>query len=1856
MQGPLVFTVPDDSPLTLRPGDGFVVLLNPVSADVKVATTSSDGHDSTSLAGWSIQDRFFWDSPGVGWIEASNLDAIRIIISGTDTDLTGTDLVVAEGATGSYTVALATEPSASVTVTISGQAGTDVSLDPRSLTFTTADWRVGQIVAVTAAQDLDAADDEVTLRHTTATVDDDYVGVSLDMSVTVDDDDPAGLVASTVLVGNRGQSGNQSATYSGDHAQAFTTGDNPGGYGVGSVTIISKDPENDPIDLKICEVDEGGVPTDVCLGLTAPDSFVQGPLVFTVPDSSPLTLARDTTYVVVFKAPAEGTVRVDATSSDGEDYFSLPGWSIRNRFQWKALSGWANASRDNAIRIIIRGAGMDLTDTELVVAEGATGTYTVALATEPSASVTVTVSGQAGTDVSLSGLTSNRLTFTTGNWAVGQIVTVTAAQDPDAADDEVTLTHTTASADTDYAELSLDMSVTVDDDDTAGLVVSPFLVGNSGQSGNESVILNRDHAQAFYTGNNPGGYGVGSVTIISEDLENDPIDLKICYATDDPTTHCWSLTPPDSFVQGPLVFTVPDSSLLRLAPEDVYVVLLRPGSADVKLAATSSAGEDATTLAGWSIQDKFFVDSPDDGWTETSRLTAIRFMISGTDTEMDMAEGATGTYTVALVTVPTTDVTVTVSGQAGTDVSLSSNQLTFTTGNWDTSQTVTVTAAVDLDVADDEVTLTLTSASTHADYEGLSLDMVVTVDERAGLVVARTGLSLLEGPVLVGNSGQSGNRSVIYSSDHGQAFTTGNNPDGYGVGSVTIISEDPNDDPIDLKICEVDGEGAPTVVCTELTPPDSFVKGPLVFTVPEDAMLALAPGTTYMVVFKTPVSAQVKVAATNNDGEDSSSLPGWSIRNRFQWNDPNAGWQDAAHDTAIRIIISGALAELVVAEGATGTYTVALGAEPSASVTVTVSGQAGTDVSLSGLSSNQLTFTTGNWDTSQTVTVTAAQDPDLADDEVTLMHTTASAGTVYAGLSLDMSVTVDDDDTAGLVVARTGLSLLGESVLVSNIDQSGPDRSATYDDDHGQAFTTGNNPDGYTVSSVTIISKDPQNDPIDLKICGVDGDGAPTGDCTEFTAPDSSLQGPLVFTVPDSSPLTLAPDTTYMVVFEAPNSGELRVAATTSSGEDFSSLPGWSIRDVFQWNDPDADWEDGSGGRVIRIRISSAVAELVVAEGATGTYRAALAAEPSANVTVTVSGQAGTDVSLSGLTSNRLTFTTGNWAVGQNVTVTAAQDLDAADEAVTLTHTAASADTNYVGVSKDIVVTVDDDETEVDLVSNRAQPNNASATYSSDHGQVFTAGEDARNYTVTSVTIISEDLENDPITLSICEVNVVGPPVPTVVCTPLTPPDSFAMGPLVFTVPDNRLPLTLRHQRRYMVRFKGPNSGTVQVAATTSNGEDGTSWGIQDRFVWYDPNAGSWKFSSGNRAIRIIVSGVANPHTVPVFPYTGLTSIFGAVSQARVNRSVVVDRRVGGVATVITATDADGDTLTYSVAATAEADGAAQLAAFNRDFVLDSGTGQISVRRRDQGAQTVYKVLYQVSDGENYSGDVQAAATADDTLTLTLTVLSVDKRLALGMPVTVTGKTSGDAFSVVDGVADTYVEVNNSWEVVVDLGDAFELTSFVVAPHGGVSMPPTSAYGRLDSSDNWRYIGALPAGGGTKQITLVHKPGPLRYVRVIPQDASDPPTRIAEVEVWGFESTSLSDFDPVLSGNLSGAGFSSRSGSWSITDNALSSGGGAASVLVADLCSECDLPHEALVEATVRMLVEFPAANPRGDGSSGVNFSVGLEEGAGLRRGVVARLFPWRTFDRRAKQGPLQLGIYCGGGGSGGDDRLERMA
>ncbi len=78
-------------------------------------------------------------------------------------------------------------------------------------------------------------------------------------------------------------------------------------------------------------------------------------------------------------------------------------------------------------------AGVVLSETGLTVTEGdaAGSSYTVKLVTEPTGSVSVSITGQAGTDLSLSGptLSSDTLTFTVDDWAMAQTVTVKAGHD-----------------------------------------------------------------------------------------------------------------------------------------------------------------------------------------------------------------------------------------------------------------------------------------------------------------------------------------------------------------------------------------------------------------------------------------------------------------------------------------------------------------------------------------------------------------------------------------------------------------------------------------------------------------------------------------------------------------------------------------------------------------------------------------------------------------------------------------------------------------------------------------------------------------------------------------------------------------------------------------------------------------------------------------------------------------------------------------------------------------------------------------------------------------------------------------------------------------------------------------------------------------------------------------------------------------------------------------------------------------------------------------------------------------------------------------------------------------------------------
>ena len=117
---------------------------------------------------------------------------------------------------------------------------------------------------------------------------------------------------------------------------------------------------------------------------------------------------------------------------------------------------------------------------------------------------------------------------------------------------------------------------------------------------------------------------------------------------------------------------------------------------------------------------------------------------------------------------------------------------------------------------------------------------------------------------------------------------------------------------------------------------------------------------------------------------------------------------------------------LNIQEGGSGTYTVVLDTQPTASVTVSpLSSDSGAATSTPAT----LTFTTGNWQTPQTFTVTGVQDSDFADETVITYHQIASGDAKYnalLGTLPQVTVRVADDDVSANPTppgAPTGLAL-----------------------------------------------------------------------------------------------------------------------------------------------------------------------------------------------------------------------------------------------------------------------------------------------------------------------------------------------------------------------------------------------------------------------------------------------------------------------------------------------------------------------------------------------------------------------------------------------------------------------------------------------------------------------------------------------------------------------------------------------------------------------------------------------------------------------------------------------------------------
>ena len=225
-----------------------------------------------------------------------------------------------------------------------------------------------------------------------------------------------------------------------------------------------------------------------------------------VPDYTITLDARPAADVVVTVTGASGDVTVDparltftdgdfnvaqtVTVSAGQDADALTDPVVTLKHSATG-GGYDNVDIADVVVAVTEGdtAGVTLSESKLVVTEGASETYSVRLDTRPSANVTVTVGGIAG-DVTVN---PGSLIFSGGNFNDWQSVTVSAAEDSDAlADPQVTLTHSATGGD--YDSVVIDPVVVVVDEKDAPLQPT----GLRATAGNRQITLSWDSA------NNPG--------------------------------------------------------------------------------------------------------------------------------------------------------------------------------------------------------------------------------------------------------------------------------------------------------------------------------------------------------------------------------------------------------------------------------------------------------------------------------------------------------------------------------------------------------------------------------------------------------------------------------------------------------------------------------------------------------------------------------------------------------------------------------------------------------------------------------------------------------------------------------------------------------------------------------------------------------------------------------------------------------------------------------------------------------------------------------------------------------------------------------------------------------------------------------------------------------------------------------------------------------------------------------------------------------------------------------------------------------------------------------------------------------
>ncbi|MGA2061003.1 MAG: hypothetical protein ABSG67_11015, partial [Thermoguttaceae bacterium] len=540
---------------------------------------------------------------------------------------------------------------------------------------------------------------------------------------------------------------------------------------------------------------------------------------------------------------------------------------------------------------------------------------------------------------------------------------------------------------------------------------------------------------------------------------------------------------------------------------------------------------------------------------------------------VSVPEGAYNSFTVQLASAPTANVTVNVTKQAGGDADLTIAgapvTLTFTPSNWNTPQTVTVNDANDADTINGTAVLSLTPNAASG-YATQTVNLTEIDKDLNSIMLSTKVLSVVEGST--------------------NTFTVALSTAPTGTVAMDILKRADSSSDITAS-------------------PTTLYFTPDIWNATHTAILV--HGT-----WNTPQTV------TLNAPLDTTVNNGTAYFYVYAPNDLEYGYQTVtANEIGVGQFVIGGNAQalgtqhtLTVREGATNTFTVALTGQPTSNVTVSIVKQSGgdADLTVSAPVIGTLTFTPGNWNQPQTVTINAANDVDAVNG-------TAVFYLIAPGY-INQPVAVSEMDTTtppNLIITPAPTPATGPVIVAV--------------------------PEGGT-STITV--KLPVAPPSNVELTITKEVG---GD------PDLTATATITFTPANyNTPQTIT-------FHDATDADAINGAAVF-----FLDVPGYAIQKIFVGEVDTTSSKDFTIGYPTP-PITNEI--IVVPEGGTNTFTVVLNANPPADTTVNLTAEAGSDPDLT-LNPISLTFTadqvgppvvTGNWNVPQTVTATAAVDADTAD-------------------------------------------------------------------------------------------------------------------------------------------------------------------------------------------------------------------------------------------------------------------------------------------------------------------------------------------------------------------------------------------------------------------------------------------------------------------------------------------------------------------------------------------------------------------------------------------------------------------